>query len=167
MPETVTLKKKNAVISNFGCAELNEVFVINNEAYMLNKNYENIEIYHYLLQSDTWEKKLGKKFTSIEFRNSSFVIIFDNCAFIGQSTSFTNIGTLENPVITPDSPSSNIWKYDCVKNEFTQCASMPGELRAKAGCFSFADKAYIIGGVTVDQNTRKFSPMNDTWIMSR
>jgi hypothetical protein len=167
IPETATLKKKNAVISNFGYAELNEVFVINNEAYMINKNYENIEIFHYQSQSDTWEKKLEKKFTPNEFRNASFITILGNCAFIGQSTSFTNIGTVENPVVSADSPSSNIWKYDCIKNEFMQCATMPGDLRTRAGSFSFVDKAYIIGGLTLDQSTKKFKLMNDMWMMSR
>jgi hypothetical protein len=167
IPADRTFLKKNAIINSYLDWGLNEIFVINNEAFLIHKNDTKIEIYHYISQSDTWEKKLEREFSNQAFTTASFIITIDNCAFIGQSTSFELSGFDDNATVSPQMPSSAVWKYDPMKNEFKQCPSLPGEFRAQTGCFSFDNLGYVIGGVTVDPVTHKFKYLKDIWIMNR
>jgi N-acetylneuraminic acid mutarotase len=161
-----TFSKKTALIDGFLNYNLNETFVINNEAFLLHKNDTKVEIYHYISQSDTWEKKQEKEFSSLAFDQASFIITSNNNAFIGQSCSFFVSSLDDNAIVTPQMPSSNVWKYDYLKNEFKQVVSLPGDFRAQAGCFSFDNNGYVIGGATVDSNTQHFRYLNDSWILN-
>lgn len=166
-PVNKTLENKNALINDYLDWWLNETFVINNEAYLIHKNNTKVEIYHYISQSNTWEKKLEKEFSNREFNEASFIVTIDNNAFIGQSTSFEQSAPVENATVTAVMPSSRVWKYDPLNNEFKQCPDLPGVFRAQSGCFSFENTGYVIGGVTVDENTQKFKYLKDIVIMNR
>ncbi len=163
-PQNKIFNRKAALIDGFLNWNLNETFVINNEAFLLHKNETKVEVYHYLPLSDAWEVKVDKEFSSLAFDQASFIITNINNAFIGQSTSFTLSSMDDNASATPQMPSSNVWKYDYLKNEFKQVVSLPGEFRAQAGCFSFENSAYVISGVTVDSNTHMFRYLNDIWM---
>lgn len=166
-PVNKLFKKQNAIISGYANWLLNETFIINNEVFLIHKNNTKVEIYHYIAQSDIWEKKLEKPFSNPEFETASFIITIDNSAYIGQSTTFLMSSYDDNTTVTPGMPSSVVWKYDPLKNEFKQCVSLPGEFRAQTGCFSFENTGYVISGVTVDQITNKFKYLKDVWIMNR
>jgi hypothetical protein len=161
LPQSNTFNKKAAIIDGYLNWGLAETFVINNEAFVVHKNNTIIEIFHYLPQSDRWEKKIEKVFSNLAFTNASFIIANNSKAFIGQSTSFSLSGTDDNAIVTPDMPSSNVWKYDYLKNEFKQAVSISGEVRAQSGSFSFDTFGYVIGGVTIDSNTQMFKYLND------
>jgi hypothetical protein len=156
---------RSAVISGYLDFGLSETFVINNEAFLIHKGEFTIEIYHYISQSDTWEKKLEKEFSPLEFEKASFNITINNYAYIGQSTSFFASSQDDNAIVTADYPSTNVWRYDYVNNEFKQSVSLPGDFRAHAGFFSFENTGYVIGGATVDSNTQHFKYLNDVWIL--
>lgn len=167
VPQDKIFSKKSAIISGYLNWGLSETFVINNEAYLLHKNDTKVEVYHYISQSATWEKKIEKTFSNQAFTSASFIVTIDNSVFIGQSTSFTLSSLDDNATVTTQAPSSNVWKYDCLKNEFIQGVSLPGDFRAQSGCFSFNNTGYVISGVTVDSNTQMFRYLKDTWIMNR
>ena len=167
VPQEKNFKEKTALINGYLNWNLNEIFVINNEVYLLHKNDVKVEVYHYISQSDTWEKKLEKQFSNQAFDAASFLFTVDNCAFIGQSSSIWSTGQDENATASFQMPSSNVWKYDPVKNEFKQCVSLPGEYRVGSGCFLFKNCGYVIGGQTIDSNTQKIRFLKDVWIMNR
>ncbi len=158
--------KKTAAIDGFLDWNLSETFVYNNEAYLLHKNDAKIEIYHYISQSDTWEKKQEKEFSNPAFDQASFIITINNNTYIGQSTSFSTSTSDDNAIVTPKMASSNVWKFDCLTNEFKPSLSLPGDFRAQAGNFSFINSGYVIGGVTVDSITQHFKYLNDGWILN-
>lgn len=162
-----SFSKKTSVINNYADWFLNEIFIINNEAFLLHKNDSKVEIYHYLSQTDTWEKKLERSFSNTAFSAASFIVTLDNCAFIGQSTSFQLSSFDENADVTPISASRSVWKYDPVRNEFLQCPDFPGEFRAGSGWFSFPDLGLVIGGATVDLASKRFVYLKDAWIIKR
>jgi hypothetical protein len=166
IPDSTAFYKKNALISGYSDFGLGQTFVINNEAYLIHKNDTKIEIYHYISSSDAWEKKVEKEFSNQAFTSASFLITIGNSAFIGQSTSFTVSSQDDNATVVPELVSSNVWKYDYLKNEFTQSTSLPGDFRSHSGCFSFDNNGYIIGGATIDSNTQKFKYLNDVIILN-
>jgi N-acetylneuraminic acid mutarotase len=165
--EDNSFRKKSAVLNNYSNWLVNEIFVIQNEAYLLHKDDIFIEIYHYIAASDTWEKKLQVALTNIAFSATSFIITGDNCAFIGQSSWFISSGSgdSESETYSFQNPSSNVWKYDPVKNELRQCEKLPGVFRSYAGSLSFDHKGYIIGGATVDSNS-KIQYLNDILVLN-
>lgn len=166
-PEANTLYKKAAMINNYLNWGMDETFVINNEAFLFHKNDTKVEVYHYISQSDTWEKKTEISCANPAFQTASFLITLDNCAFIGESTSFVTSSPDENATVTPVMPSSNVWKYDPVKNEIIKCPDLPGVFRAFCGNFSFSNTGYVIGGVTVDPVSQHFVYLRDILIMNR
>jgi hypothetical protein len=165
VPQDNNFINKTATIDGYLNWGLNETFVINNEAYLLHKNDTKVEIYRYISQSDTWEKKQEKEFSNLAFDRASFIITIDNYAYIGQSTSFFVSTQDDNAIVTPRMPSSNVWRYDYLKNEFMQVVSLPGDFRAQTGFFSFDSIGYVISGVTVDPITQMFKYLNDVWIL--
>jgi hypothetical protein len=165
-PQNKIFNKKAAVIDGFLNWNLNETFVLDNEAFLLHKNNNKVEVYHYLHLSDTWELKVDKEFSNLAFDQASFIITNNNNAFIGQSTSFTLSSMDDNAVVTSRVASSNVWNYDYLKNELKQVVSLPGEFRAQTGCFSFEKSGYVISGVTVDSNTQMLVYLNDIWILN-
>lgn len=71
--EDNSFRKKSAIINSYLNSSVNEIFVIQNEAYLLHKNDIFIEIYHYIFASDTWEKKLQVALTNIAFSATSLL----------------------------------------------------------------------------------------------
>jgi hypothetical protein len=166
VPQDNIFINKTAVISGYLNYGVSETFVINNEAFLIYHDNLKVEIYHYISQSDTWEKKQEKEFSNLDFAKASFIITINNYAYIGQSFSFNVSSQDDNAIVTANNPSSNVWRYDYLKNEFKQSVSLPGDFRAQAGCFSFDNNGYVVGGATVDSITQHFKYLNDSWILN-
>jgi hypothetical protein len=163
IPNQNIFNKKSALIRNFLDWGLAESFVFNNEAFLIYKNKTKVEIYHYLSLSDSWERKLEKEFSNAEFHDASFIITVNNSAFIGQSTEYTVSSLSDTAIVYPNSPISNVWRYDMLKNELKKATNLPGEYRSRTGHFLIGNTGYVIAGQTIDSITHNFKYLNELW----